>query len=197
MDYVDGCNLAELLKREGPFDPGRAVRLACQLLEALLVAHNNGVVHRDVKPSNVLVQTGPHGEEVRLADFGMAKAYQATDVQAVTLPGLAGGTLAFASPEMLTDFRRAGPLADQYGAAATLYNLLTGRGLHDCENVLDLLDHVRTRDPVPLDRRRAGLPAGLAGVVHRALDRDPRRRYPTARHLRDELQPYADGAGDR
>jgi serine/threonine-protein kinase len=193
MDYVDGCNLAEMLKREGPFDPGRAVRLACQLLEALLVAHNNGVVHRDVKPSNVLLQTGPHGEEIRLADFGMAKAYQATDAQTVTLPGLAGGTLAFAAPEMVTDFRRAGPLADQYGAAATLYNLLTRRGLHDCENVLDLLDHVRARDPVPLERRRAGLPAGLAGIVHRALDRDPRQRFPTCRHLRDELLPYADG----
>jgi eukaryotic-like serine/threonine-protein kinase len=196
MDYVDGCNLAELLKQQGPFAPGRAVRLTCQVLEALLEAHNNGVVHRDVKPSNVLVQTGPSGEEIRLADFGMAKAYQSSDIQVLTLPGVTGGTLAFAAPEMVTDFRRAGPLADQYGAAATLYNLLTGGGLHDSDNVVELLDCIRMRDPIPLSRRRPGLPVALTAVIHRALDRDPRRRFPTVRHLHEALLPYADGAGD-
>src|SRR5208283_21778 len=73
MEYVRACNLAELLNQPGPFAVGRAVRLACQMLEALKEAHNNGVVHRDVKPSNVLVRPEPSGEECRLADFGMAK----------------------------------------------------------------------------------------------------------------------------
>jgi serine/threonine-protein kinase len=87
-----------LLRNEGPFAVGRAVRLTCQVLEALKEAHNNGVVHRDVKPGNVLVHAGPGGEEVRLADFGMAKAYQNADVgKALTLPGVIGGTLAFAA----------------------------------------------------------------------------------------------------
>src|SRR5262249_27945922 len=76
MDFVAGHSLAELLSHEGPFAVGRAVRLTCQVLEALKEAHNNGVVHRDVKPSNVLVHAGPGGEEVRLIDFGMAKVYQ-------------------------------------------------------------------------------------------------------------------------
>jgi hypothetical protein len=196
MDYVPGCNLAELLRQEGPFAPGRAVRLTCQVLEALLEAHNNGVVHRDVKPSNVLVPTGPGGEEIRLADFGMAKAYQSADIQALTLPGVTGGTLAFAAPEMVTDFRRAGPLADQFGAAATLYNLLTGGPLHDSDNAVELLDCIRMQDAVPLGWRRPELPVALTDVIHRALDRDPRRRFPTVRDLRDALLPYADGVGD-
>jgi hypothetical protein len=196
MDYVAGYNLAELLKQQGPFAPGRAVRLTCQVLEALREAHNNGVVHRDVKPSNVLVQAGPGGEEARLADFGMAKAYQAADLQALTLTGVTGGTLLYAAPEMVTDFRGAGPLADQYGAAATLYHLLTRRPLHDSGNAVELLDCIRTRDPVPLGRRRPGLPVPLTDVIHRALNRDPRRRFPTVRDLQEALLPYADGAGD-
>jgi serine/threonine-protein kinase len=193
MDYVAGSNLAELLSRQGPFAVGRAVRLTCQVLEALGEAHNNGVVHRDVKPSNVLVQAGPGGEEVRLADFGLAKAYQSADVgQLITLPGVIGGTLAFAAPEMVTDFRQAGPLADQYGAAATLYALLTGCRLHEAENTVQLLDCIRTRDAVRIEGRRAGLPAALAGAIHRALDREPRRRFPTVRALRDALLAHAD-----
>jgi serine/threonine-protein kinase len=192
MDYVSGPNLAELLREQGPFAVGRAVRLLCQVMEALWEAHSNGVVHRDVKPSNVLVYPGPSGEEIRLADFGMAKAYQSADMaQALTLPGVTGGTLAYAAPEMVTDFRRAGPLADQFGAAATLYHLLSGSQLHDAANAVQLLDCIRTRDAIPLGSRRAGLPAALTEAVHRALEREPRRRFPTIRHLHDALTPYA------
>jgi serine/threonine-protein kinase len=192
MDYVPGSDLAELLRQNGPFPVARAVRLACQVLEALGEAHGNGVVHRDVKPRNILVHTSPDGEEVRLADFGLAKVYQSAEVGvSVTLPGVAGGTLAFAAPEMLTDFRRASPLADQYGAAATLYNLLTGCYLHDAGNAVQMLDRIRTADAVPLGQRRPGLPAELVSAIHRALDREPRLRFPTVGALRAALSPFA------
>lgn len=196
MDYVPGSCLATLLSQQGPLDVGRAVRFTCQVLDALKEAHNNGVVHRDVKPGNVLVYAGPHGEECRLADFGMAKVYQsASKGQTVTLTGVMGGTLGFAAPEMLTDFRQAGPLADQYGAAATLYNLLSARPLHDTNNAVQLIESIRTRDAVPLERRRAGLPEEVRTAVHRALQRDPRRRFPTVQAFRDALLPYVDPAG--
>jgi serine/threonine-protein kinase len=192
MDYVPGSSLAELLARDGPFAVGRAVRLTCQVLDALEEAHKNGFVHRDVKPSNVLVQSGPE-EEVRLADFGMAKAYQTADVgQSVTLPGVIGGTLMFAAPEMVNDFRRAGPPADQYGAAATLYNLLTASHPHTADDPVRLVHSIRNRDATPLEQHRSSLPVGLTGAVHRALERDPRRRFPTVSALRDALSPYAD-----
>jgi serine/threonine-protein kinase len=192
MEYIDGYSLAELLLQQGPFPIEVAVRLTCQVLEALKEAHNNGVVHRDVKPSNILVHMGPDGQEARLADFGMAKVYQSTDAgQALTMPGVAGGTLEFAAPEMVCDFRRAGPLADQYGAAATLYTLLTGCPLHDTTNVVQLLDAIRSRDVVPLEWRRAGLPAALTAAIHRSLDREPSRRFPTVLALHEALLPYA------
>jgi serine/threonine protein kinase len=193
MEYVPGKNLADLLVEQGPFAVARAVRLTCQVLEALNAAHGSGVVHRDVKPSNVLVQPGPDGEEeARLADFGLAKPYQGDGVT-VTQPGTRGGTLAFAAPEMVADFRRANIHADQYGAAATLYNLLTGRHLYDAANAVDLWTFIRDQDPVPLSRRRHGLPEGLVNAVHRALAREPAARYGTVLVFRDALAPYVSG----
>jgi serine/threonine-protein kinase len=192
MEYVPGSSLATLLAEQGPFAVGRAVRLAGHVLLALVCSHNAGVVHRDVKPSNILVTAGHAGEEARLADFGLAKAYQSADVSAhVTLPGALGGTLAFVAPDQVIDFRGAGPLADQYGLAATLYNLLSNRLPHEAANALELLDRIRHSDPVPLSCRRAGLPDGLEAVIHRALARDPRQRFPTITTFHQALQPFA------
>src|SRR5262249_251887 len=110
----------------------------------------------------------------------------------VTLDGTMGGTFAFAAPEMVTDFRRAGPLADQYGAAATLYCLLAGYPPHHEATVAARLDSIRTRDAVPLGGHRAALPGPLPTAIQRAVDRDPRRRFPTVQALREALLPYAD-----
>src|SRR5690606_2162310 len=139
-----------------------------------------GVVHRDVKPSNVLVPVGPNEEEAQLADFGLAKAYRSGDLGTqVTMDGSVGESLHFMAPDQVLDCRGAGPLADQYGAAATLYTLLTNHHLHDVTRPIELLDCIRNNDPVPLLHRRPDLPGELATVVHRALERDPRHRFPT------------------
>jgi hypothetical protein len=97
---------------------------------------------------------------------------------------------------MVTDFRRAGPLADQFGAAATLYNMLTACHLHDAVNTAQLLDCIRTQDVVALSRRRPGLPVELTDVIHRALHLQPSRRFPTVRHLCEVLLPFAEVAGN-
>jgi hypothetical protein len=192
MEYVSGPSLAKLLRDQGPFDVPRAVRLIGHVLEALACSHAAGVVHRDVKPSNILITEGPAGEEeARLADFGLAKAYQSADVGSqVTLPGALGGTLAFTAPDQVSDFRGAGPLADQYGAAATLYNILTNHLPHEALTTVELLDCIRHKDAVRLRQRRADLPEELEKVVHRALERDPRHRFPTITAFHDALRPF-------
>ena len=95
MDYVRGVDARRLVKRSGPLSVARAVGLVCQLLEGLGHAHASGFVHRDLKPSNLLVE-GPVGQEVvRLADFGLARVYQALTVSGMTPPGEVGGTTTF------------------------------------------------------------------------------------------------------
>jgi serine/threonine-protein kinase len=108
----------------------------------------------------------------------------------ITSPGVIAGTPVFLAPDQVIDFRGAGPLADQYGAAATLYNLLSARYPHEARNTVELLDHIRHSDAIPLSGHRADLPGGLVEVVHRALARDPRRRFPTITAFHQALQPF-------
>jgi serine/threonine-protein kinase len=129
MDYVEGADVGKMLERQGPLPVWTAVRLLCQVLSALAYAHKGGFVHRDIKPSNILVEEKGSKKNVRLADFGLARVYQSSQLSGLTMQGEIGGTFAFMAPEQATHFREARPAADQYSAGATLYNLLTGQHL--------------------------------------------------------------------
>ncbi len=118
-EFAEGGSLADMLDREGPLPPRLAVRYAQEILAALSAAHEAGVIHRDVKPANVLVVGGV----TRLADFGIAIA---EDDCRRTRTGVALGSWAYMAPEQRLDARSVGPTADVYAAAATLYHLLTG-----------------------------------------------------------------------
>jgi serine/threonine-protein kinase len=191
MDYVRGKDARRLVE-QGPLPVGRAVRLACQMLEGLAYAHGLGFVHRDIKPANLLVTEG-EPEMAKVADFGLARAYQASPLSGLTLTGASGGTPAFMPPEQVLDFRSVQPAADQYSAAATLYHLLTGKPLYDgSRDPTALLLLVLQSDPVPLRQRRPELPERLAAAVHRGLARKPEERFPDVERLRQALLPYAD-----
>jgi serine/threonine-protein kinase len=193
MDHVPGQDARRLVQEQGPLPVGRAVRLVCQILEGLAYAHGLGFVHRDVKPANLLVTEG-EPETAKLADFGLARAYQDSPLSGLTLTGSVAGTPAFMPPEQVRDFRSVRPAADQYSAAATLYFLLTGQPPYDgTSDPTTLLRLVLTSDPVPLRDRRPDLPEALAAVVRRALARKPEERFPDVETLRRELLPLALG----
>jgi len=192
MELIDGPDLARLVKAQGVMGVGAAVRAACGVLAGLAHAHARGIVHRDVKPSNVLLG-GPAGRRrVKVADFGLARAYDQYQLSGLTMQGEAGGTPAFMAPEQVTHFRTVRPAADQYSAAATLYYLLAGRYTHDLPREPDRqLACIVSAAPVPLRDRRPEVPAGLAGVIHRALAKEPDARYPDAAAFRAALLPFA------
>jgi eukaryotic-like serine/threonine-protein kinase len=189
MDYIAGTSAARLLAEEGPLAVPRAVRLICQALDALDFAHQHGFVHRDVKPANLLIATEDGREVCKLADFGLARAYQATAMSGITLLGDVAGSLPFIAPEQITNYRQVQPSADQYSAAATLYMLLTNHYLFDFDEIPDhrRLALILTADPVPLLRRLPKSRILLEEFLHTALSKDPLRRFPSCDSFRKSL----------
>jgi serine/threonine-protein kinase len=192
MELVPGVDLGRLVRKGGaPLTVERAMGLACQVLDALAYAHGHSrqFVHRDVKPRNVLVATGGDGREAaKLTDFGLARLYQASRIGGVTLTGGMGGTLGYMAPEQLDGFHQAGEPADQYGATATLYFLLTARLPYDFpEDLFGRFEMLRREEPVPIRARRPDLPEALAAVIARGLARDPARRFASVAGLREAL----------
>ena len=128
----------------------------------------------------------------KLADFGLARVYEASKLSGLTMQGEIGGTPYFMAPEQVTHFRQVKPAADQYSAAATLYKLLTDSPTHNFPRDLGAqLSHLVTAAPVLIANRRPDIPAGLAAVIHKALNREPEDRYPGVLEFRQALLPFA------
>jgi len=193
MDYVAGIDAAQLLKQQrGPLAVARAVDLLCQLLQALDYAHAKGFVHRDIKPANMLLTQDGGREVVKLSDFGLARIYQTSRMSGLTQNHEGGGTAPFMAPDQINDLRGTKPSADQYSAAATLYNLLTDRFVYDFpERLHAKIMKILLEEPVPIRQRRPDLPEELAAVIHRALARDPQARFGSVREMRRALAPFA------
>jgi len=194
MEYVPGANAGEVAKKNKPLAVGRAVGWMVQALDALAYAHAEGFVHRDVKPENLLVTTAGGREVVKVADFGLARAYEASPLSGLTLTGQAGGTVAFMPPEQVLDMRSVKPSADQYAAGATLYRLLTGHHVHPPSGSVQAhLRRVLEEDATPIRTHRPDLPAGLAKAVHRALSRAAADRFPDVTAFATAVRPFAGG----
>ena len=195
MDFVEGLD-AEQIRRSlgGTLPIGRAVGLIVQVLEGLAYAHARRFVHRDVKPSNVLVEDPGGREHARLADFGLARVYQASRLSGLTLPGNLGGTVAFLAPEQVLDFRETRPPADQYAAAASLYYLIAGRAVYDLPARIQLQIAMILQDRIiPIRSRRPDVPAELGAILDRALSREPSDRFADVSAFREALRAYRDG----
>lgn len=192
MDYIEGTDAASLIK-SNPLPMRTAVRMICKLLSALEYAHGKGFVHRDIKPANLLVGVEAGHKIVKLADFGLARVYQASQVSGLTMEGQVGGTVAFMPPEQILHFRDVKPAADQYSTAATLYTLLTGCCLFDFKKkAVPPLVQVLHEEPVPIRERLPQLSEALALVIHRALEKEPHARFDDVRAFRKALMPFAE-----
>ena len=175
MEYVDGEDLAALVRRTGPLDPDRAAALVAQAAEALAAAHAGGIVHRDVKPSNLMVTADG---EVKLTDFGIARAEQ--DV-ALTRTGLVTGSPSYLAPEVASG-RTATSASDVWSLGATLFFALEGRPPYDAgENVLATMYQIVHEAPP-----RPSRPGWLAPVFEATMTRDPVNRW-SMRQVRDAL----------
>lgn len=188
MAFVDGRSLAHKLS-EGVLSPHEAVGILLKVTKAIAYAHAEGVVHRDLKPGNILIdQDG----EPRITDFGLAKHVE-HDEQ-LTATGQVLGTPSFMPPEQAAgDAKRIGPSADIYALGAVLYCLLTGRPPFQAANPIETLLQVKTREPVSPRQLNAAVPRDLETVCLKCLEKEPARRYASAQELADELQRFLDG----
>ncbi|MEZ6186731.1 MAG: protein kinase [Planctomycetota bacterium] len=188
MDYVPGRSLETLLGKERALGPRAAVELTAALLDALAAAHAAGVVHRDVKPGNVLVD--PEGVP-RLVDFGLALAQ---DRSRLTQAGTIMGTPTYMSPEQVRG-AEAGPPSDLYAVGALLFELLSGRPPFVAQSAVALLRMHLDDEPPDLGTLVPGLDAGLVAVVTQALAKDPARRPPSAEAMAAALRALGAQAG--
>ena len=197
MELCEGETLGERLARTGPLPPDEAAAIMVQVLSALEFAHEHDLVHRDVKPANVLLL--PEGR-VLVTDFGIAKAaYQGTDP---TTTGRVLGSVPYLAPEQV-EGRAVDPRADVYAAGAMLYQLLTGRVPFEAPTDIAAAMLRLTRDPAPPRSIRPGIPRSIEAVVQRAMARDPADRFASAADMAAALSrltappPREDAVVDR
>ena len=194
LEYVDGPTLAERIG-EKPLSLSDAVEVVRNLAQAVDYAHRRGVVHRDLKPGNVLITAD---DTPKVSDFGLAK--RLADEPGVSLAGggtasgAVFGTPAYMAPEQASGRTRdVGPPTDVYSLGAILYELTTGRTPFKAASVLELLEQVRSVEPVPPRRRCPKISRDLETVCLKCLEKDPARRYASAEALANELRRVQNG----
>ena len=183
MRFVAGTDLKALLSREGALAPPRAIAIAAQVADALDAAHRRGLVHRDVKPSNVLIDEQDGGEHAYLADFGLTQ----WAAESGPADGQGLGTIDYVSPEQIRGETLDGR-ADQYALGCLLFETLTGSLPYDrASDIAALYAHLE--DPIPIaSERNPDLPAEVDHVLERAMAKDPALRYSSCRELVDEMR---------
>ena len=188
LEFLPGGNLAAKIGgRPQPVD--EAARIVEVLARAIYVAHQHKVIHRDLKPANVLVAADG---TLKITDFGLVKRLESDSGQ--TRSGSILGTPSYMAPEQARgESQKVGPAADQYSLGAILYELLTGRPPFQGTSILDTLDMVRSREPVPPSQLQPKTPPDLETICLKCLEKDIARRYPDAFALAEDLRRFRAG----
>jgi serine/threonine-protein kinase len=188
MEYVDGGSL-QWLGKDPLFDPARAAELVREVAGAIEYAHRMKVVHRDLKPGNVLLT---RDGRPKVSDFGLAQLLDRTPQSAV--PGRVVGTAPYLAPELARAVPpEVSPSVDVYGLGAILYELLTGRPPFWGATRQETLQRVVAEQPAPPTRDRPQVPRGLEAICLTCLKKNPADRYATARAVAEDLQRFLDG----
>jgi len=189
MEYVNGRTVGDILHSDGSLLPQRAADIASDVAAALGFAHRNGVVHRDVKPANILVSsTGA----VKVADFGIARAMNAATEQDLTQAGAVMGTATYFSPEQAQG-GNPDPRSDLYSLGIVMYEMVAGKPPFQGENPVAIAYKQVHVAPQPLRDAEPGVPAAYDAIVMKLLAKSPTARYPSADDLRTELRRFREG----
>lgn len=180
MEYVEGKTLKELIAEESPLPVGRAIDIAVMICDGIQHAHEKGIIHRDIKPHNILITTSGM---VKVADFGIA---QAISKKTITFGGNIVGSVHYISPEQA----KGEPLTiatDIYSLGCVLYEMLTGKPPFDAESPVTVaLKHIHD-DITPPRKINASIPMALEGIIYRAMEKLPEKRFDSAEKMRNDL----------
>ena len=189
LELVEGGSLGERLDGS-PWNPRKAAALIEQVARAVHFAHERGVVHRDLKPNNLLICGEGEPLQLKIADFGLAKVFR-DDLAAHTQTGALLGTPSYMVPEQAYGrSSTVGPAADVYALGAILYELLSGRPPYRGETAMDALQQLLLAEPVSIYRLVPGLPRDLATICAKCLERSPEKRYASALELAEDLERF-------
>ena len=190
-EYVDHQPFAVMAAE---MTEAKRIRFSCgiisQVLDALEYVHKQGIIHRDVKPTNILLTNFAGKLAVKVSDFGLAKSYQDAGLSGLTSDDEIRGTLAFMSREQAEGRKSIGPVADLYSAGATLYWYLTGRLPYDFELGIHPVAQVLSSPPIPISERAPTLPRQLTQLVEKTMNIDPQKRFSSAEEMRAALRTH-------
>lgn len=190
MELLEGEDLAQRLRREGPLGPDESVRLLLPVLSGLAAVHDAGIVHRDVKPSNIFLAKRLEGIAPVVVDFGISKV-PSRRTEPATSSRSVGGTPQYMAPEQLRGSAEVTSLSDQYALAIVLYECVTGGTPFWNEDYYELLHSIMTGSAVGPSELNPAVPAALDALILRALARDPQARFPNIRAFAAALLPFA------
>ena len=191
-EFVDGQDLKAIIREKGPWNASEAAELTAKIADVLAIAHSKGIVHRDIKPHNIMIDKDG---AVKLLDFGVARG-KGAGMETLTKTGMIVGTPEYMSPEQFGT-NRVDERSDIYSLGVVLFELLTGHTPFDGETPVAIALKVVAEAPTAPRELRKDIPAWIERIVLQCLDKDPKKRYWTATELAVDLRKQRTGAGPR